>query len=111
MSPSLLSWGAQIAHHAAFVEHREAERKAVAPAGPGRGRGNRVRGQTDHGATHREALLHALRDGKPHRFADLRAALPGHSAQGIYYLVRALEAEGRIKTAPLNRTNRSYRLT
>lgn len=106
----LLSWAAQAAAHAAYVERLQAERPP-APTGPGRGCGPRVRGQTDRSLANRERLLHALRDGRPHRFADIQTALPGLSRQGIYYLCTQLKAEGRLDWTNANRSNRIYRLT
>ena len=102
MRSPLLSWGAQVAAHAAYVEAHHRTPPAPAPSGSESRR---------RGAAHREQLLHALRDGKPHRFGDLAAALPGLSRQGAYWLCDRLKAEGRIDWTNTNRSNRLYRLT
>lgn len=104
----LLSWGAQVAAHAAYVE---AHRVEVTPPHDRRaeaGHGVRTTGQSQ---ANRAALLHALRDGQSHRFVDIVAALPGLSRNGIYYLIAALRDEGRITQTCLDRGNRRYRLT
>jgi len=104
----LLSWDVQMAGHAAFVEAR----RVGAPVwSAGLEACHRKRKSPESAERNRAALLHALGDGKPHRFADLRAALPGMSCQGIYYLLDALRAEGRIVFAQLDRRHRKYQLT
>lgn len=110
MSPSpLLSWGAQIAAHTAFVEaHRVV---APRPATVVLRTHPTQRRTTVAAQINRETLLHALRDGAAHPFADLRAALPSLSVQGVYYLVDALGAEGLITVTEPSRTRRAYQLT
>lgn len=106
----LLSWGAQVAAHAAYVEAHPASlrddplRSRATKAGSGRR-------STAQAEQNREALLHALRDGKHHPFADIRAALPHLTCAGIYYLIAALKDEGRIDTVALHGPSRAYFLT
>lgn len=101
-----LSWVAQVAAHAAYVEAHRIEVAPPAPRFP-----NGKRRSTDGARKNREYLLHALRDGEPHRFVDLQAALPGLTRNGIYYLVAALEEEGLIARTRHERGNRRYQLT
>lgn len=108
MSGALLSWGAQIAAHAAYVEAHQIAR-AAEPA-PRASVHRAALRTTESAKRNRQALLHALRDRQPHPFRDLRAALPGLSCQGIYYLVEALGADGLI-TVDESRRNRTYQLT
>lgn len=100
----LLSWGAQVAAHAAFVEarHIPLPPPASRPASHGKRR------SPARAERHREALLHALRDGRRHPFTDLRAALPHMTDAGIYYLVATLKEEGQIDTATLHGPARAY---
>lgn len=102
-----LSWSAQVAAHAAYVEARRIVVPPATPRAPVVGK----RRSPASGISHRAALLHALGDGRPHRFGDLVAALPGLSRQGIYYLCDQLKAEGRLDWVIANRSNRIYRLT
>jgi hypothetical protein len=105
MTSGLLSWAAQVGDHAAFVAARRITVDTPASAGC-----TRKRRSPDGAARNRQAILTALRDGRPHRFVDLVTALPGLSRQGIYYLCDALKAEGRIDWVETSRTNRLYRL-
>lgn len=103
MKPGLLSWSAQVGAHAAFVEaHRvvEAPLRANHPA--------RQAPPSRRGREHRETLLHVLRDHRKHPFADLRAALPHLSSQGVHYLIEELKTEGRLDYTARSRTNRAY---
>lgn len=102
-----LSWRAQLAAHAAYVEARRIE--VAAPPAP-RSAYGRCR-SPDAAQRNRDALLQALRDRHKHPFADLRAALPHLSSQGIYYLVEALKTEGHLDYTAVSRTNRRYFLT
>lgn len=107
MTPGPLSWSAQIAAHAAYLD---AHRVAVAPPPAPRSDNGRRR-STDNAMQNRGFILTALKDRKPHRFADLQAALPGLTRNGIYYLVAALEEEGLIARTRHERGQRSYQLT
>jgi hypothetical protein len=107
MSAGLLSWGAQVAGHAAYIEAHQVE---VAPA-PSPRSANGKRRSTANAERNRSHLLHALADGKPRRYVDLRAALPNLTRNGIYYLIAALEAEGLIVKTGHERGNRRYQLT
>lgn len=102
-----LSWSAQIAAHAAYVE---AHRVVAPPTYQHASTGGKRR-SPDAAQRNREALLQALRDRHMHPFADLRAALPNLSAQGIYYLVEALKTEGHLDYTAVSSTNRRYFLT
>lgn len=106
MMPGLLTWGAQIAAHAAYVE---AHRIEVAPPAPRSTNGKRR--STANAVRNRDVLLHALRDGEPHPFADIVAALPGLTRNGIYYLIAALEEEGLVARTRHERGNHRYHLT
>lgn len=102
-----LSWGAQIAAHAAYIEAHQVE---VAPA-PAPRSANGKRRSTDNAERNRGYLLQALADGRPRRYVDLRAALPNLTRNGIYYLIAALEAEGLVVKTGHERGNRRYQLT
>lgn len=107
MNAGPLSWSAQLAGHVAFVEAHRIE--VAAPPPPRSDSGKRR--STANAERNRDYLLHALADGKPHRFVDLRAALPGLTRNGIYSLVATLEAEGRVARIGSEHGNRRYQLT
>lgn len=112
MNDGPFSWTAQLADHAAYVVARQAELAAgPEPIGRGRTRSGRRAKCTHEAADHkREALLQALRDGRPHRFSEMRAALPESSCQGIAYLLETLAVDGRITITKLSLTRRAYQL-
>ena len=102
-----LSWGAQIAAHAAYVEAHAIAIEAPAPRTQS---ASGKRRSTVIALRNRQTLLHALRDRKPHPFSDLVAALPGLTRNGIYYLVGTLEDEGLVARTRHDRGNRGYQL-
>lgn len=103
----LLAWGAQVVAHAAYVEAHptalrdDPMRRRATKAGSGR----RSTAQADR---NRAALLLALQDGGKHPFADLSAALPHLTKNGIYYLVAVLKEEGQIDSETLHGPARVY---
>lgn len=109
MKAGLLSWSAQVAGHAAYVEARRIARAAPTPARSVTRRAGRR--TTEAAERNRAALLHALQDRRPHPFRDLRDALPELSCQGVYYLVDALGAQGLITVVETRGTRRTYQLT
>jgi hypothetical protein len=104
----LLSWSEQVSAHAAYIAAHAAA--LASPDGPSAPKRHGKRRSPESAECNREALLDALRDGRPHPFRDLRAALPDLSLQGIYYLVNALGAEGQITVNAERRMNHTYQL-
>lgn len=100
----LLSWGAQVVQHQVFVIQRQRE---VAAAKPVASR------PSERGARNRESLLHALRDGRAHPFAEIAAGMEstGLSRAGMRWLLHQMIAEGRVVASGSNNHNRRYRLT
>lgn len=100
---SPLAWGAQVAAHQVFVIQRQRE---VAAAKAPRSQ------PTERSARNREALLHSLRDGRAHPFAEIAAGMvtTGLSRAGMRWLLHQLIAEGRVVASGNDNHNRRYRL-